>query len=909
MMSGASKKRRRSEEPKPISRFTMTRTRGSDMFEKKESRASDEKVKGAGDMIEGEFEGFGEDGDVVEGAMELDKRNERDSGAETMVEAELGEVVMGGMGLDEGNEKSMVPGNIIAEISEDVIEIPEAIAKSFSSDHGSQRTRIAPVKTEKAFEKDVMEALCLGLEEEKTKDADQYSKRCPESGCGKEFNRAGDFTRHKNLHPRPWKCPIESCRYHEYGWAYKSEMERHYEYTHSSAPKMYECHYQPCQYRSTSETNCKRHMERMHGWTYVRSKNYGKNKDEGSSSSVTGTEDSSKEDNKKVSKAMNPITPIKATPSIKPATQWHSEVIDLISSSDEEDYEQPPAKKPRLEKEDEEDLHSLVTKKPFPSKPKPNEDDEVDLHPLVTKKPLPSKRKAHTREEHLKEPVAKKPIVEKRKPIRISNAVTATEQSKNNYLAKPDHLKRLREQYEKTLLTRGLPVKPSPSFRRSDYDGEQLNSDEIRISPSPNPSPTLRIQNRREASKQPDDLRYERFNLYPDPTSEFPDQSESPRKKQTKSERAQRKKMSKAKRDTIKQAQTDKVNQEHASSTIETLVDELFSSNQTSSPIPIETGQHELWDSTSESNDRSLVLAGDSGTPRTSAPETLANEQISSSPSHALASRSLPITHSPCRSVRYTRHYSLNEAELDAPPMLFAPNNSPVDPAFLDSLLAESMGEKASDASLDDNTSRLATDLPSTPNIPESSILEVRETQTRVRPLSVQEQGTVNDEAATPDSSRKVQTRIDQWKKDWAVKRSSPDSTPVKQNTDFKVRKQKQKAKEPIVMARRSESSRSVVARDFSPDPVENPEDQIEHPRRSKRLEVQIRSSNSAEASFSVARRHVCNTIANLGQSGNEEMGGILSLSKPVVTDEHSPSVLIHSSSSSSPAAEEPDPS
>lgn len=41
---------------------------------------------------------------------------------------------------------------------------------------------------------------------------------------------------------------------------------------------MYRCQYRPCPYESKRESNCKQHMEKAHGWAYVRSKNNGKTK-------------------------------------------------------------------------------------------------------------------------------------------------------------------------------------------------------------------------------------------------------------------------------------------------------------------------------------------------------------------------------------------------------------------------------------------------------------------------------------------------------------------------------------------------------------------------------------------------------------------------------------------------------
>lgn len=97
-------------------------------------------------------------------------------------------------------------------------------------------------------------------------------KRCREPGCTKEFKRPCDLTKHEKTHSRPWKCPVKSCRYNEYGWPTEKEMARHHNDKHSSAPAMFECHFKPCPYKSKRESNCKQHMEKTHGWTYVRTK-------------------------------------------------------------------------------------------------------------------------------------------------------------------------------------------------------------------------------------------------------------------------------------------------------------------------------------------------------------------------------------------------------------------------------------------------------------------------------------------------------------------------------------------------------------------------------------------------------------------------------------------------------------
>lgn len=84
---------------------------------------------------------------------------------------------------------------------------------------------------------------------------------------------------HEKAESRPWKCPVESCKFHEYGWPTTGELERHHNDKHPVAPPpLYECLFKPCPYRSKRESNCKQHMEKAHGWTYIRSKNNGKNR-------------------------------------------------------------------------------------------------------------------------------------------------------------------------------------------------------------------------------------------------------------------------------------------------------------------------------------------------------------------------------------------------------------------------------------------------------------------------------------------------------------------------------------------------------------------------------------------------------------------------------------------------------
>lgn len=103
-------------------------------------------------------------------------------------------------------------------------------------------------------------------------------KMCSVPGCTKEFKRPCDLTKHEKTHSRPWKCPIPSCKYHEYGWPTEKEKDRHLNDKHSDNPPMYECLFKPCTYKSKRDSNRKQHMEKTHGWKYVRTKTNGSSK-------------------------------------------------------------------------------------------------------------------------------------------------------------------------------------------------------------------------------------------------------------------------------------------------------------------------------------------------------------------------------------------------------------------------------------------------------------------------------------------------------------------------------------------------------------------------------------------------------------------------------------------------------
>jgi len=118
--------------------------------------------------------------------------------------------------------------------------------------------------------------------------------------CDKEFKRPCDLTKHEKTHSRPWKCTDPKCRYYEMGWPTEKERDRHVNDKHSSSPTMYKCKFPPCTYSSKRESNCKQHMEKSHGWEYVRSKSNGRKK------SVVGSTTRT---------PATPLTPFMTTPS------------------------------------------------------------------------------------------------------------------------------------------------------------------------------------------------------------------------------------------------------------------------------------------------------------------------------------------------------------------------------------------------------------------------------------------------------------------------------------------------------------------------------------------------------------------------------------------------------------------
>ena len=150
------------------------------------------------------------------------------------------------------------------------------------------------------------------------------------SDCDKVFKRPCDLTKHEKTHTRPWKCEDPKCSYFTKGWPTEKERDRHMNDRHSDKPTLFRCTFHNCPYASKRSSNCKQHMEKSHGWVYVRSKNNGRS---GSGSSKRG---SSVQD--------TPMTPSVSTPASK-ATDFASPIPGPSPSPSDQTYgwpENPP---------------------------------------------------------------------------------------------------------------------------------------------------------------------------------------------------------------------------------------------------------------------------------------------------------------------------------------------------------------------------------------------------------------------------------------------------------------------------------------------------------------------------------------------------------------------------------------
>ena len=98
---------------------------------------------------------------------------------------------------------------------------------------------------------------------------------CSVDDCDKLFNRPCDRTKHLKTHERPHKCSDADCVFNVKGFPTEKERDRHWSDRHDPDARTWTCYYNEetgCPYSSKREHNLKSHMEKAHGWTYVRSK-------------------------------------------------------------------------------------------------------------------------------------------------------------------------------------------------------------------------------------------------------------------------------------------------------------------------------------------------------------------------------------------------------------------------------------------------------------------------------------------------------------------------------------------------------------------------------------------------------------------------------------------------------------
>lgn len=90
---------------------------------------------------------------------------------------------------------------------------------------------------------------------------------CPIPDCGKIFNRSCDLSKHEKTHTRPYKCMEPGCKFNKIGLPTEQELDRHHIDKHGP---FYSCEY--CEFKTRRNSNRYQHMEKKHGWAYVRLK-------------------------------------------------------------------------------------------------------------------------------------------------------------------------------------------------------------------------------------------------------------------------------------------------------------------------------------------------------------------------------------------------------------------------------------------------------------------------------------------------------------------------------------------------------------------------------------------------------------------------------------------------------------
>ncbi|KAI4101531.1 MAG: hypothetical protein LQ339_005028 [Xanthoria mediterranea] len=173
------------------------------------------------------------------------------------------------LGLHGGLSQNGQPAELVRIKNGQNISLRTGLAMGPSSSSGGEKHTL-----DEEFDDDPLRS--MARRRKSAQAAVKQVQKCRD--CDKIFKRPCDLTKHEKTHSRPWKCSEKSCKYHDYGWPTEKERDRHVNDKHSASPSMYKCQYRPCPYESKRESNCKQHMEKAHGWAYVRSKNNGKTK-------------------------------------------------------------------------------------------------------------------------------------------------------------------------------------------------------------------------------------------------------------------------------------------------------------------------------------------------------------------------------------------------------------------------------------------------------------------------------------------------------------------------------------------------------------------------------------------------------------------------------------------------------
>ncbi|KAI2763036.1 hypothetical protein DTO006G1_2175 [Penicillium roqueforti] len=201
-------------------------------------------------------------------------------------------------------------------ITQDGKQISLATGKPYEADVSSTAKRT--ITLDDAIDEGVERSMAR-----RKKDAPPMNINQKCSDCDKVFKRPCDLTKHEKTHTRPWKCEHSDCNYHTKGWPTEKERDRHMNDRHSEKPTLYKCQFHKCPYASKRASNCKQHMEKSHGWVYVRSKNNGRNGSK-RGSSVQAT----------------PQTPSVSTPASK-ATDFASPIPGPSPSPSDQAYNWP----------------------------------------------------------------------------------------------------------------------------------------------------------------------------------------------------------------------------------------------------------------------------------------------------------------------------------------------------------------------------------------------------------------------------------------------------------------------------------------------------------------------------------------------------------------------------------------